>query len=571
VGVVVLGAVLARSDAHRLRGDVVWSALGLTNWHLLAGGNSYFGGLGRPPLVRHLWSLAVEIQFYALLPLLVAWLVRQSRPRALKWVAGAVGASSLLMAVLYQPGDPSRAYYGTDTRVGALLSGALLALALRRAPAPRARPARWGPVAGGVALATLVALLVFADETSRLLYPLGFLAVRVATALVIVSASAPGRLARLFEARLPQWLGLRSYSLYLWHWPFLALARPGIDVGWPRWLATGLALTAGLVAGHLSFRFVEMRRPRPRRPRAAGGGLDRLLAAARWANVGIALAATAALLANLPTVDPLARNLRVGQQALAAQRLPAVPRPTTTVPRPATTVPPTTAAPTPETVPPPDTTAVPPPAAPPTEAPLPAGPPPGTVPVTAVGDSVMVSAAPALQERLGATGYIDARLSRQFSEGVEVARLLREQGALGQVVIVHLGTNGPPKAGQVDALMAELAGVPHVRLVTVRMPQRWEAEANQTLRDAAARHPTVQIVDWYAYSEGHREWFESDGTHVKRSGAEAYADLLMSSVPAPAPPTPPTTVAPAPPEPAVELPLPTLPVRVIAPRRPTPV
>jgi hypothetical protein len=159
----------------------------------------------------------------------------------------------------------------------------------------------------------------------------------------------------------------------------------------------------------------------------------------------------------------------------------------------------------------------------------------------------MLGAAGPLQARLGPPGFIDAKVSRQFAEGVVTAQQLRDQGRLGQVAVVHLGTNGPPTTRDVDGLMAALAAVPRVLLVTVRMPRRWEAQTNDTLRAAAARYPAVVVVDWFAYSDGHRDWFASDGIHLKPLGAQAYADLVAAAVPPPPQPPPPP---PAPPKPA---------------------
>lgn len=520
MGVVVLGAVVARSDAHRLRGDVVWSVLGLTNWHLISDGASYFGHLGRPPMVRHLWSLAVEIQFYAVIPLIVAVVLWRSRREAVGALCAGIALSTLVMALLYGAGDASRAYYGTDARIGALLAGMVLAVVL--VPGGEGGHRRWVATLGGLALAGLAALFLVAGEGSRAAFVATFVFCRLATVVVIAALVERGWLAAALSSTVPRWLGRRSYSIYLWHWPLIVLLRPGIDVGWPPVVASGVAVGGGIILGHLSFELVEKpflgrrRRHHETPPRLS------VLSGLGWTNASVAAIATVVILLGLPTVDPVAHNLEVGRQVLASQAAPAPAPPevtatSVTAPPAATPAP----APTVSVLPAVEPQPAPPPAPPP-------GPEPGTVAVTAIGDSVMLSAVVPLHERLGAGSYIDAKLRRQFAQGVGLARQLREEGRLGQVVIVHLGTNGPPKASEVDALMRELAGVAEVRLVTVRMPQRWEAATNQTLHDAAARHPSIQIVDWYGYSEGHREWFESDGTHVKRSGARAYAELLAS-------------------------------------------
>jgi lysophospholipase L1-like esterase len=168
------------------------------------------------------------------------------------------------------------------------------------------------------------------------------------------------------------------------------------------------------------------------------------------------------------------------------------------------------------------------------------------VAVRAIGDSVMVSAAGALQERLGASGYIDAGLSRQFADGIAVARGVREQGG-ASVVVIHLGNNGPVRAAEVDAVMGELVDVPAVLFVNVRVSARWQDAVNQTLAEAVGRHPNARLVDWHGASAGHPEWFQSDGTHfrtVSGPGANAYADLIAGAVAAAVPP--PTTMTTAP-------------------------
>ena len=174
---VVFVPILDYADSHRLPLDVVSSLLGLTNWRLIAEGSSYFAHLGNPSYVRHLWSIAVELQFYVLCPFLVGWLARVRPKVAIRVLVGGIAASATLMALLYRFPDPSRAYYGTDTRMSALLAGCLVAVLLSRrggAIGPRYRTMA-SQVASPIALAVLLTLMVFATETSRLLYPAGFL------------------------------------------------------------------------------------------------------------------------------------------------------------------------------------------------------------------------------------------------------------------------------------------------------------------------------------------------------------------------------------------------------------
>lgn len=558
LGVALAARYLVPEDAHRVPLDALASLTGLTNWHLIQEGSSYFLDLGRPSLVRHLWSLAIEMQFYVLCPFLIAALVGRPRRTAIALLTLAIAASAIAMGVLADGADASRAYFGTDTRIGALLTGVLLAFVLATRDTSAAersavRPRRMG-MAGGAALLALVLLV---DEQSRFLYPAVFLACRVATVGLIVAAITPSRVAAALSLRPLRWLGSRSYGIYLWHWPIVAVTRPGIDVDWSPWVAHATIVIGACVLGELSYRVVEWPFLRDRRYRSAA--VASRTAALRWAGVGVALSGMAMIAAYLPTTDPIADSLRLGEQVVASQA-----RPTTTVGSS------TTASPADPAVTAEDTGAV---ALPPrplvrrpriprprptiTTAPRPTTlepPPAAVVPTTAIGDSVMLGAAPPLQARLGANAFIDAKVSRQFADGVAQARRLRDEGRLGQVVFVHLGSNGPPRASEIDALMEVLSGVPHVRFVNVRVNRKWEGATNQTLADGVARHgPRAQLVDWYGFSAGHLDWFQSDGTHVKGPGAEAYANLLGSYLPPPPPPPPPppeTTTSTAAPPPA---------------------
>jgi lysophospholipase L1-like esterase len=166
----------------------------------------------------------------------------------------------------------------------------------------------------------------------------------------------------------------------------------------------------------------------------------------------------------------------------------------------ATTVPPTTAPPLPE------------------------------IPIFALGDSVMLGAAPDLAHTLGAGTLVDARVSRQFTEGIEITRFLHATGQLGEKVVVHLGNNGSIGPNRISELMAELADVDDVLFLTVRVPRGWEAPNNQLLAQEVARFPNARLIDWRAVSEGHTDWFYGDGIHLRPEGRQAYAFFVAAAL-----------------------------------------
>lgn len=311
---VVLVAVAAHfffvsaQQQSTLRGDSLATLGYVSNWWFMVSGQSYFAQFLEPSPLRHTWSLAIEEQFYIVFPLLLVALLGRARLglgrlRALLLV-GALGSAGL-MAVVFEPlADPSRAYYGTDTRMQALLLGAVLALvpALTRPATPvysrlHGRLVRLpgSGLAGWLALAGLLVLFVTARELSPWMYRGGFLLVAVLSAVVIASVLRAPRstLGRILSWRPVVAVGVVSYGLYLWHWPvYVALNHERTGLDGPALLSARVALT-GLLAA-LSYRLVEepIRTQRLQR-RFTPTQWARAVAGATAAVVAVTLGATA--------------------------------------------------------------------------------------------------------------------------------------------------------------------------------------------------------------------------------------------------------------------------------------
>ncbi|QIK72277.1 acyltransferase [Propioniciclava coleopterorum] len=239
-----------------------------TNWLEIASGQSYFDQTA-PILFMNLWSLAVEEQFYLLWPIVAFVLLVRLRPGARYLVPLTVAAAStVLMAALFAPGqDATRVYYGTDTHLMGLMLGAALAFTWtgpRRAPV-EAFALRHRAWLGPVALAGLLAAMVLLDESSPLTYRGGFAVVSVLTGVLVLATiarglGAPTPLQRLLDARVPTWIGRRSYGLYLWHWPAIVVADallPGAPGSVEFGLSRVAAVLATVLVAEASFRFVE--------------------------------------------------------------------------------------------------------------------------------------------------------------------------------------------------------------------------------------------------------------------------------------------------------------------------
>ncbi len=508
----------------RLRGDAIASFFYVLNWFYIVRQQSYFEAIGRPSLFQHLWSLAIEEQFYLFWPPLLALGLRfLSRRRLLTALLMAAAASSLWMAFLYRPGiDPSRVYYGTDTRASGLLLGS--ALALGWAPW---QPTRWATSkvitwldrAGIGALLVLLLLFLRVDQSQAFLYRGGFALLGLATAALIAGTIAPGAriLPLLLDNRPLRWIGERSYSLYLWHWPIFTVTRPQLDTpldGIPL-LIVRLGLT--FLCATLSYTYVE----RPIRQGALGQLWARMVTLWRapgrqslrriqaWsvgtgATLGVLLALGIAVVgaqAPPPDSDFGTGTIERGPSIVAAAEAPVLPSPAPNVPV----------------------------AAPPA--------PPGSCPpairtplITAVGDSVLVAGAENLEQQIGTNIYISATVGRQAVQVPAILKERREAGTLGSIVLIDIGSNGYVTTADFNAIMAETNGAWAVLFINVRVPREWEKANNTVLTQGVARYPNAVLIDWYTVSDGHPEYLKDDGVHPYQGGRDVYAALVVQQI-----------------------------------------
>ncbi len=520
--------LLASDQGYRLRADVLAGLGYVSNWRLIFEQQSYFQEIGRPPVLQHLWSLAVEEQFYLIWPLVLFVLLipmgRRRDPKLLIVPVVALAAVSAgLMALLYDPNvDPSRVYFGTDTRAAGLLVGAALACI----------PMRWRTSSGlggarrilleavGVAAVVgLAACVVKVDQFDTGLYRGGFIAVAVLAAIAVAVTTHPASwVGRALGCWPLVWVGRRSYAIYLWFWPVLMMTRPHSDVplsGLPL-LALQIGLTLALATA--SYRWVE--RPIRAGPWAGPGGRSASrarrrrgrpgLVAGGWALVVavVTVAIAAAVLVDHPVETPT--------YAVASAAPVATTTTTTTAPVAETTT--TAVAEGPEVAPPPEP--------PPAVVPPPATP---TGHVTAIGESVLLEAQAFLEAEVPGISVL-GEIGRQVTASVALAVELRDAGQLGDVVVVHVGNNGIVRAEVFDELMQVLSGVRRVAVVNVKVPRPWEEPNNAVIAETVSRYPNAVLLDWKALGEANPGLFESDGVHMNQDGIRLYTDLVRSGL-----------------------------------------
>jgi peptidoglycan/LPS O-acetylase OafA/YrhL len=507
----VVAAIVEPDRIDQLRGDALASLAYFANWHFIFAHQSYFEQFQQPSLFTHLWSLSVEEQFYLFWPLIFAAAMKLfGRTRLLIGVlAGALGSVALAWILFDPGGDGSRVYYGTDTHAVGLLAG--VALALVWSPV-ELRRRRTGPLVGPVldvvgvlALSYLVLSFIHVHDYDLALWHGGYLWLATVTALLLAVLAHPAaRLGGLLGAPPVLWLGLRSYSFYLWHWPVLVLTRPGIDVSLPRGVLIPLQLALVLVLADLSYRFVEL----PFRGKAKLPGLPD-----GWLRV-----ARPALLVAVLTVVAV-----VGWSGLAAgggPRFEAAAASTATSARVRAQAP-----------------------RPVSDAAGRAGTGTATEPprIVALGDSVMIGAKEKLAGRLGPGFSMSAQVGRQASEFVEIVKRLTRQGHHPDAMIIQMGNNGPLYGDDMEAIQKATAGVGQLFLVNDHAPVSWQEESNHALAEAAAEWPHTTLIDWKSAAES-ADGLLWDEIHLTPAGAGVYARLVSAAVhqriPFPPPPKP---------------------------------
>ena len=551
VTVVVVTCALCTVFNHvmltKMRPDILPSLLFFNNWWQIAQNVSYFNALGDPSPLTHFWSLAIEEQFYLIWPPLLFAMVSMhvSKPNTRRVVLGLAAVSALAMMVLYNPAaDPSRVYYGTDTRVFSLLLGAWMAFIPDRDLAPVRLAHRLGlnrlagaakhgkkaedkadesadtalaqpsalvrfwsspasiDVLGVVGLVGLAAMVALTNGYTAFQYRGGTLLCSILTLMVIAACVQPqGMVARALSAEPLVWVGKRSYSIYLWHYPLLLLMNPVANISDTPWWQYILQVLVVVAVAECSYRFIET----PFRKGAFGRTVSELregtTTPASWVRAHIPVCAVCGVLlvvalGGLVFVPDTSALSGEGAEILNKKAKNAKPQDQQ--------------------------------AADDTDKDN-DGFPDGSYDLLMIGDSVSLRAVDSF-DGVFPHSHIDAEKGRQFDAGRTTFEGYIQQNLAGKIVVFALGTNGLVTDAQIDAIMADAGNQRTVVFVNTRSPQPWVGATNQAIANAATRYKNVRVIDWYGYSANRNDLFDGDGTHLSNAGVAEYLKLIHDTV-----------------------------------------
>lgn len=507
----------------KLREDFVAATFYVSNWWYIFQDLSYFESMGTPSLLTHFWSLAVEEQFYIVWPLLIflALTYKLNKKIILSSILIIAALSAIAMALLYVPGtDPSRVYYGTDTRVFSLLIGAALAFVwpsrkLAKNLPPRIRVAM--DTVGITALFLVIFMMCTSNEYDSFLYQGGMVLISLLAAILIAVLVHPSsQLNRWLSFKPLRWIGVRSYGIYLWQYPILILTTPLVDTGETSIIRTILQIILILVISDISYRFVE----NPIRHGAISRFFHKMrskelntVSLTRWISVicGLLIVCISTIgLAAKPSENFITsesqnekkEEIILEKNETKNSNVTIKPKDETINGNPKNSG---------EKPPVQDSDHL------------------ANRKVTIIGDSVMIDAAPYLKKQFSNVN-IDAKVGRQMYHVEDVVNSMKKAGNLGDSIVIGLGSNGAFNSKQLISVITSLDADQNIYLVNTRVPKPWESTVNKELNKVASRFNNITVIDWYSSSTGHNEYFAKDGVHLSKQGAQAYATLISKTL-----------------------------------------
>jgi peptidoglycan/LPS O-acetylase OafA/YrhL len=476
--------------------DAPFSIFGGMNWWLVFNQQDYFESSGRPPLLQHTWSLAVEAQFYLIWPLILLFVLRFFGKKLIPAAALVIAMTSgiTLMLVSFQldasnTSQVSHIYFGTDTHSIGLFLGAALAVSWIPQNFRLEVTRRAQDFIDGIGVFGFVGILgtfLLIDESKPTLYRIAFpLAGIFGTAILISIVHPASRFAPLLKNRVLLWIGERSYAIYLWHWVIFQITRPQVDLDGDDWALFILRILVVLALADISLRLVEL----PIRSGAIAywfKGMKYRTPYVRRRQKIVVWFASIYILLLAATISLNALIEIEDKNKALAQSLKDANRPITAVVDSAD---------------------------------------PG---LWVTGDSVILGIRSVIEAN-HPIALINARVGRQAPELLEVMKVDGEK-VKNSTVVFNLGNNNALTRDQVTAIFENIKSVPEAIVVNTAVPRPWKDANNALISEVAANYPNISIIPWDQISQGHPEYFAPDGVHLVPAGVRAYVAAIETKL-----------------------------------------
>ena len=492
ISTIIFIGVWAPEAIKRFLSDLPYALSGTINWALVARNQDYFETIGRPPLLQHTWSLAVELQFYLIWPIILLTILKYFGKKNIARIAliiAIISGTALFLVSLQldqsNSAKVSHIYFGTDTHSLGLFLGSALAVSwipqnLSANITRRAQDVIDG--IGVVGLLGLISIFLFIDESNASLYQIAFPLAGIFGCLVIISLVHPAsRFAPIISTAPFRWVGQRSYGIYIWHWVIFQVTRPSVDLSGETWALYLARVLLVLALADISLRWVEI--PfRQGQVQTWFRGMKYRSSKERVRQQVTVLASIIAVLAvtSSISVSAINRSNQISQvinEELTDQE----------------------------------------------DSPIDLG---STTGLWVTGDSVILGIRSKLENK-EQISLVNARVGRQAPELLAVMRV-DQSSVPSSPVIFNLGNNNALSEQTVVDIFEVIKNQPQIIVVNTAVPRPWRDANNAIISKVASRYANVKLVDWDRISKDRPELFAPDGVHLSPMGSDVYVDLVLS-------------------------------------------